>query len=159
MTPAMRAAVRLATACLLCLGVVACGGSSGSSDREQIQHMFASMESAMAQGNYGGACQWLSRREQATFVSGAKRAGLKASDCAGAFSALIKTAGVSKAQLAKAFGGGQAPQIRTLSVKGDRATVTYIAKDNGKPFTETDALVREDGSWKADRTISRHNGG
>ncbi len=156
----MRAALRLATVCLLCLGVVACGGSSsGSSNRQQIQHMFASMESAMAQGNYAGACQWLSRREQTTFVTGAKHAGLSASDCAGAFSALIKTAGVSKAQLAQAFGGGQSPQIKSLSVHGDQATVTYTAKDNGKTFSETDALVREGGTWKADRTISRHNGG
>ena len=159
MTTAMRAALRLTTLLLLCLGVAACGGSSGGgSNRQQIQHMFASMESAMAQGNYAGACQWLSSREQASFVSGAKRAGLKASDCAGAFSALIKTAGVSKAQLAKAFGGGLAPQIKSLSVHGNQATVTYTATDNGKAFTETDSLVRENGSWKADRTISRSNG-
>ena len=34
----------------------------------------------------------------------AKKAGLKASDCAGSLRALITTAGVSKAQLARAFG-------------------------------------------------------
>jgi hypothetical protein len=36
--------------------------------------------------------------------------------------------------------------------------VTYTDKDNGKTFTETDGLVKENGSWRADRTISRHNG-
>jgi hypothetical protein len=160
MTIGMRATLCLATVCLLCLGLVACGGSSGtgSSNRQQIQHMFASMESSMAQGDYAGACNWLSEREQATVVSGAKQAGLSAADCAGAFSALIKTAGVSKAQLTQAFGGGQAPKIQSLSVHGNQATVTYTASDNGKAFTETDSLVREGGSWKADRTISRHNG-
>jgi hypothetical protein len=158
MSAGMRAPVRLGTICLLCLGLVACGGSShNSSNRQQIQHMFASMESAMAHGDYPGACRWLSQREQTKIVSGAKQAGLRASDCAGAFSALIKTAGVSKAQLAQAF-GNSAPKIRSLSVHGDQATVTYTDKDNGKTFTETDALVKENGKWRADRTISRHNG-
>jgi len=160
MTTGMRAALCLAALCLLSLGLAACGGSSSgnSSNRQQIQHLFASMQSAMAQGDYAGACRSLSQREQSTVVSGAKQAGLSASDCAGAFSALIKSAGVSKAELAQAFGGGQAPKISSVSVHGNKATVTYTSTDNGKTFTETDALVKEDGTWKADRTISRHNG-
>ncbi|MBV9606253.1 MAG: hypothetical protein JO027_14150 [Solirubrobacterales bacterium] len=161
MTAGMRAAVRPALTGLLCVGLAACGGSGGgnSSPTQQIQHVFASMQSAMAQGDYASACQSLSQREQATVVSGAKQAGLKASDCAGAFSALIKTAGVTKAQLARAFGGGQAPKIKSVSINGNHAIVTYIATDSGKTFTETDALVKEGGSWKADRTISRRSGG
>lgn len=156
----MRAVAGLLAVGLLCLGLAACGGSGGgkSSNTQQIQHLFASMESAMANGNYAGACDWLSRREQANVVSGAKHAGLSATDCAGAFSALIKTAGVSKAELAKAFGAGQAPKIKSVSVHGNQATVTYTATDNGKTFTETDGLVREGGTWRADRTISRHDG-
>lgn len=157
----MRASLCLASVCLLCLALAACGGSGGSSkssNRQQISHMFVAMQSAMAKGDYTGTCQWLSQHEQAAIVSGAKKAGLNASDCAGAFQALIKTAGVSKAQLAQAFGGGQAPKISSLSVKGNQATVTYTATDSGKKFTETDALVKENGTWKADRTISRHNG-
>ena len=159
MTTGMRA-VCLISVCLLCLGLAACGGSSGggSSNRQQIQQTFASMQSAMAKGDYAGACRWLSQREQAKVVAGAKQAGLNASDCAGAFSALIKSAGVTKAELAQAFGGGQPPKITSVSVHGNQATVTYTSTDNGKTFTETDALVKEDGSWKADRTISRRNG-
>ena len=117
------------------------------------------MQSAMARGDYAGACNWLSRHQQAAIEAGATKTGLKASTCASAFSALINTAGVSRAQLAKAFGGRALPKIRSLSVHGDKATVTYTATDNGQAFTETDGLVRENGTWKADRTISRHNGG
>jgi len=160
MSTGMRATVRLAAVCLLCLGLAACGGSGNSSTastRQQISHMFVAMQSAMARGDYPGACQWLSQRQQSAIVAGAKKAGLKASDCAGAFRALIITAGVSKAELAQAF-GGQAPKISKLSVNGNQATVTYTATDNGKTFTETDGLVKENGTWKADRTISRHNG-
>jgi hypothetical protein len=159
-TGMMRAALCLATVCLLCLGLAACGGSGGSSatsNRQQITHMFVAMQSAMAKGDYAGACQWLSQHQQSTIVAGATKAGLKATDCAGAFRSLISTAGVSKAQLAQAF-GGSAPKIRSLSVKGNQATVTYTATDNGKAFTETDALVKEGGTWRADRTISRRNG-
>ena len=131
MTTGMRATLSPAAVCLLCLGLAACGGSSSSSsNRQQIEHVITSMESAMAKGDY-----------------------------AGAFSALIRTAGVSKAQLAKAFGGGQAPKITSVSVHGNQATITYTATENGKTFTETDGLVREGGTWKADHTISRHNGG
>ncbi len=157
MTSGMRRALCLAA---LCLGLAACGGSggsSGASNRQQITHMFVAMQSAMGKGDYAGACQWLSQRQQTSIVTGAQKAGLKASDCAGAFRSLITTAGVSKAQLAKAF-GGQTPKISSLSVKGNQATVTYTATDNGKAFTETDALVKEDGVWKADHTISRRNG-
>lgn len=160
MSTGMRAAVCLATVCLLCVGLAACGGSSGSSassNRQQISHMFVAMQSAMAKGDYAGACQWLSQRQQTSIVTGAKKAGLKASDCAGAFRSLISTAGVSKSQLAQAF-GGSAPKIRSLSVHGNQATVTYTSSSGGKPFTETDGLVKEGGTWRADRTISRHNG-
>ena len=106
------------------------------------------MQSSMAKGDYAGACKWLSQREQSTVVAGAKQAGLKATDCAGAFLALIKSAGVSKAELAKAFGGSQTPNIKSVSVKGNQATVTYTATDNGQTFTETDGLVKEDGSGR-----------
>jgi hypothetical protein len=153
----MSAAIRIACGCLVCLALVACGGSSASSNKQAITHMFLAMQSAMAKGDYAGACQWFSQRQQSSIVTGAKKAGLKASDCAGAFHALISTAGVSKAQLAQAF-GSSAPKIRSLSVNGNQATVTYTDKDNGKTFTETDALVKENGNWRADRTISRHNG-
>jgi hypothetical protein len=156
----MNAVIRIACGCLLCLALVACGGSSGSSassNKQAIAHMFVAMQSAMAKGDYAGACQWFSRRQQSSIVTGAKKAGLNASDCAGAFRALISTAGVSKAQLAQAF-GSSAPKIRSLKVNGNKATVTYTDKDNGKTFTETDALVKENGNWRADRTISRHNG-
>jgi hypothetical protein len=160
MTTGMRAALCLATVCLLCVGLAACGGSSSSSagsDRQQINHMFVAMQSAMSKGDYAGACSWLSERQQSSIVAGAKKAGLKASDCAGAFRALITTAGVSKAQLAQAF-GSSAPKIRSLSVHGNQATVTFTDQDNGKTFTETDGLVKENGNWRADRTISRHDG-
>lgn len=153
----MNAVIRIACGCLVCLALAACGGSSASSDKQAITHMFVAMQSAMARGDYAGACGWLSEHQQSSIVSGAKKAGLKASDCAGAFRALISTAGVSKAELAQAF-GNSAPKIRTLSVHGNQATVTYSDKDNGKPFTETDALVKQGGVWKADRTISRHDG-
>ena len=159
MIAGMRASLCLATVCVLCLGLAACGGSSGGgSDRQQIQHLFASLESDLAQGNYAGACGWITQREQATIVSAAKQAGLSASDCAGAFTALIKTAGVTMAQVAQAFGGGQAPKIKSLSVHGNQATVSYTAIESGKTTTETDALVKQNGTWKADRAISRSNG-
>ena len=153
----MNAVVRIACACLVCLALAACGGSSASSNKQAITHMFVAMQSAMAKGDYAGACQFFSQRQQSSIVSGAKKAGLKASDCPGAFRALISTAGVSKAQLAQAF-GNSAPKIRSLSVHGNQATVTYTDQDNGKTFTETDGLVKENGDWRADRTISRHNG-
>lgn len=153
----MNAAIRIVCGCLACLALAACGGSSGSSNKQQITHMFVAMQSAMAKGDYAGACQFFSQRQQSSIVSGAKKAGLKASDCPGAFRALISTAGVSKAQLAQAF-GSSAPKIRSLAVHGNQATVTYTDQDNGKTFTETDGLVKENGNWRADRTISRHNG-
>lgn len=159
MLSGMRATLRLATICLLCLGLAACGGSSGGgSDRQQIQQLFDSIESDLAHGNYAGACGAITQREQATLVSAAKQAGLSASDCAGAFTALTKAAGVTPAQIAQAFGGGQAPKIKSLSVHGDQATVTITAIENGKTTTETDALVKQDGAWKADRALSRSGG-
>jgi Putative lumazine-binding len=156
----MSVRLRLVCAGALCAAVAACGGSSssGSSNKQQISHLFSSLESAMAQGNYSAACDNLSQHQQAAIVTGAKQAGLSATTCTAAFQDLIKTAGVSKAQLQQAFGGQTVPNIRSISVHGNQATVTYTATMDGQTFTETDGLVKENGQWKADRTISRHNG-
>lgn len=153
----MHGTFRIVCGLVVCLALAACGGSSASSNKQAVTHMFVAMQSAMAKGDYAGACRWFSHRQQSSIVTGAKNAGLPASDCPGAFRALISTAGVSKAQLAQAFGSG-APKIRSLSVHGNQATVTYTDTDNGKTFTETDGLIKENGGWRADRTISRHNG-
>jgi hypothetical protein len=156
----MSAAGRLACVCLLCVAVAACGGSgaggSSVSNRTQIMNMFSGLESAMAHGHYATACDHFSEREQSQIVAGAKKAGLSSvSTCSDAFGQLIKETGITRAQLAQAFGGDTVPSIKSLSVHGDQATVTYTTAFQGKPYTETDVLVREEGSWRADRTVKR----
>jgi len=153
----MSAAFRILCACLISVAVCACGSSSssGTSDRAQIEHVFVALESSMAKGDYAGACNELSAHQQSVVVSGAAAAGVSASDCSGAFSALIKKAGVSKAQLNQAFGGGGAFKFHSIVIHGNQATVKYTTTTGGKTFTETDALVKQNGAWRADRTISR----
>lgn len=153
----MSAVLRILSACLISLAACACGsgGSSGSSDRAQIEHVFVALESSMAKGDYAGACSQLSSHQEGVVVAGAKAAGLSASDCPGAFAALIKRAGVSKAQLAQAFGGGGGFKFHSVAIHGNQATVRYTTTTGGKTYTETDALVKQGGAWKADRTISR----
>ncbi len=153
----MSAAGRLAFLCLLCGAVAACGGGgSSASNRTQIMNMFSGLESAMAHGHYATACNHFSAHEQSQIVAGAKKAGLSSvSTCSDAFGQLIKETGITRAQLAQAFGGDTVPKIKSLSVHGDQATVTYTTAFQGKPYTETDVLVREDGSWRADRTVKR----
>jgi hypothetical protein len=157
MSVGMSAAVRILCACLISVAVCACGSSSssGSSDRAQIEHVFVALESSMSKGDYAGACNELSSHQQGVVVSGAKQAGLSATDCASAFSALIKKAGVSKAQLSQAFGGGGDFKFHSIVIHGNQATAKYTTTAGGKTFTETDALVKQNGAWKADRTISR----
>ena len=148
----------LACLCLLCLAATACGGSSGTgaSDRTQIVSMFTALDSAMARGDYGAACAHFSQREQSQLVAGAKKAGLRGvSSCSDAFAQLVKETGITRAQLAQTFSGSSVPKIKSLSVHGNQATVTYTNTVQGKPYTETDALVRENGSWRADRTVNR----
>lgn len=160
MADGMSAALRLLCACLIGIAVCACGSSSssGSSDRAQIEHVFVALESSMAKGDYTGACNQLSSRQQSAVVSGAKQVGVTATDCPGAFSALIKKAGVSKAQLAQAFGGGGAFKFHSIVIHGNQATVKYTTTTGGKTFSETDTLVKQNGAWKADRTVSRTGG-
>lgn len=156
MSDGMSAAFRILCACLVSVAVCACGSSSsGTSDRTQIEHVFVALESSMAKGDYSGACNQLSDHQQSVVVSGAKAAGVSASDCAGAFSALIKKAGVSKAQLSQAFGGGGTFKFHSIVIHGNQATAKYTTTTGGKTFTETDSLVKQNGAWKADRTISR----
>jgi hypothetical protein len=154
----MRAAVRLVCACLACSCLAACGGSGGS-DRQQIAGMLNSIDSAMARGDYVTACQHFSQHQQSAIVAGARQAGLKASSCAGALTSLIKATGITRGQLAQSFGGGGAAKLRTVSVHGDQATATYTETIAGRKFTETDALVREGGQWKADRIVKRSASG
>ncbi len=156
----MSAVLRILCACLISVAVCACGSSnsSGASDRAQIEHVFVALESSMAKGDYAGACNQLSSHQETVVVSGAKAAGVSAADCPSAFSALIKKAGVSKAQLAQAFGGGNAFKFHSVVIHGNQATVKYTTTTGGKTITETDTLVKENGAWKADRTISRTGG-
>jgi hypothetical protein len=154
----MRAVIDVVAACLVCAALAACGGSGGSagSDRQQIASMFSSVDKAMANGDYAGACGHFSSHQRATIVAGANRAGLKVTSCAGALTTLIKQTGITRAQLAQTFGGGGAPKVQSVSVRGDQATVTYITSTQGKKYVETDGLVREGGQWKADRIIKRN---
>lgn len=156
----MRTVCGLACVCLLCAAVAGCGGSKGgsssSSQRQGIEQMFTAISSAMARGDYAAACDRLSAREQASIVAGTQKAGFTASTCAGAFTALIKATGLKPAQLAQAFAGSAAaPQIHSITVNGNTATVAYTTTTSGTTFNETDALVRQDGEWKADRIIAR----
>jgi hypothetical protein len=151
----MRAVLWLLCACLLCTALAACGGSGGASNREQITNLFKSVDTAMARGDYATACAHLSARQQAKVVAGAKRAGVNVSSCGDALTALVKLTGISRAQLAHAFGGGSAPHVQSISIHGNQATVTYTTTGSGHTYRETDGLVRENGQWKADQIIKR----
>ncbi len=149
--------LRLVRACLVAAGLAACGGGSSShgSDRQRVANLLSSVDAAMARGDYTAACGYFSGHQQAAIVAAARRPGSSASTCASALSTLIKTTAMSRAQLARAFGGGGAPKVQSVATRGDQATVTYITSVAGHSYTETDGLVREDGQWKADRTIKR----
>lgn len=153
----MNALIRLTCACLACLAIAACGGSGGSggSDRQQITNLYSSVFAAMAHGDYAKACSYFTAREQAKVVAGAQRAGLKASSCAETFTVLAKQAGVTRAQLAQTFGAGHTGKVHSISIHGNNATITFTDSSGGQTYTETDALVRQDGKWKADRIIRR----
>jgi len=151
----MSVRTRLLCACVTCVLLAGCGGSSSSSNQQQIESVFSAVDSAMARGDYAGACSHFSTRQQSNIAAGARKAGLKVTSCAGALTALIKVTGITRAQLAQTFGGAKAPKLRSVSVHGNQATVTFTDSADGHPYTETDALVREDGQWKADRILKR----
>ena len=156
----MSALPRLLCVCLACIALAACGSSSGGSsgsNKQQITNLFTAVDSEMAHGDYTSACQHFSAHQQSNIIAGVKRAGLKASTCPEAMTSLIKATGITRAQLAQAFGGAAAPKVRSISVHGNQATVTFTNSVGGHPYTETDALVREGGQWKADRIIKRTN--
>ena len=156
----MSAATRLTCVCSVCFSLAACGGSGvGGSDRVQIQKMFSSVDAEMAKGDYASACNYFSQRQQSNIATGARKAGLNVNSCAGALTALIKATGITRTQLAQTFGGAATPKLKTVSVHGNRATVTFTDSIGGHPYTETDALVRENGQWRADRIIRRTNNG
>ena len=121
--------------------------------------MFSSVDTEMAHGDYTSACNRFSARQQANIAAGARTAGLNVNSCAGALTALIKQSGITRAQLAQAFGGAATPKLQKVDVHGNQATVTFSDSVGGKAYTETDALVRENGQWKADRIIKRTNAG
>lgn len=153
----MSAATRLFCACLTCALLAGCGGSggSGSSNQQQIQSVFSAVDSAMARGDYTAACSHFSARQEGNIAAGARKAGLNVNSCAGALTALIKATGITRTQLAQTFGGAATPKLKSVSVHGNQATVTFTDSVNGHPYIETDALVREGGEWKADRIIKR----
>jgi hypothetical protein len=161
----MTAIRRFASICLLCAAVAACGGSGGSSassDRQQITNLFDQIYAAITHGDFTTACGYLSQRQQRTVVAGARRGGLNASTCPDAFTALLKATGVTRARLAQAFGAaGIKRKLDSISIHGDHATVTFTETEAGNKTTydETDAVVRENGKWRADRILKRSQTG
>ena len=157
----MRGFAGITCLCLLCVALAACGGSgsSATSDRQQIANVFPTAFAAMARGDYSTACSYFSAGEQAKVVAGAKQAGLKASTCAETFTALIDRYHVTKAQLAQTFTNGRVGMVHSISIHGDKATATFTDTSGGKTYTETDALVREGGKWKADHIVKRSQSG
>jgi len=121
--------------------------------------MFGAVDTEMAKGDYASACNYFSQRQQANIATGARKAGLNVNSCAGALTALIKATGITRGQLAQTFGGAAPPKLKTVNVRGNQATVTFTDSIGGHAYTETDALVRENGQWKADRIIKRTNAG
>ena len=143
---------------LACLALAACGGGGGSSgsDRQQIENVFNGMFSAMQQGDYGRVCGYLSQRQQNSLVSGARQVGVTASSCSDALTSLLKKAGLTRAELARAFGlSATKRKVDSLSVHGQKATVTFTETTGGHTYRETDSLVREGGKWRADRIVKR----
>jgi hypothetical protein len=150
---------RLLCACLVCAVLAGCGSSAGS-NRQQITNLFNRMYTAMTHGDFGTACGYLSERQQSNVVAGARNAGVNVSSCAGALTAILKDAGVTRAQLAQAFGAaGITRRLDSVSVHGDQATVTFTESEHGQSYVETDALVRQGGQWKADRILKRSKAG
>jgi hypothetical protein len=158
----MRSVLGVICVFLASAALAACGGSSGSSggsDRQQISNLFPSAFAAMAHGDYAKACSYFSSREQANVVASAKRVGLNSSSCAGTFTALINKYHVTKAQLAQTFTGNHVGNVHSISIHGNNATATFTETNGGKTYTETDALVREGGQWKADHIVKRSQSG
>jgi hypothetical protein len=155
----VKTALRLSCVSFACLALAACGGS-GTSNRQQITNLFNGMYAAFARGNYGQVCTDMSQRQQDNIVSGARKAGLNVSSCTDAFTTLLKQAGISKGQVAKAFGAsGIQRKLDSVSIRGNQATVTFTETEKGQTSTETDALVREGGQWRADRVLKRSQAG
>jgi hypothetical protein len=151
----IKAAFRLTCVCLSCSVLAACGGSSPS-NRQQIVSLFNGMYTAFAQGDYARVCGYMSERQQGNIVSGARKAGINVSSCSDAFTTILKDAGVTKAQIAQAFGAsGIQRKVDSISVHGNQATVTFTETEKGKTAVETDALVREGGQWRADRILKQ----
>ncbi len=154
-----KTALQLSCVCLGCLVLAACGGAS-TSNRQQIANLFNGMYTAFAQGNYAQVCTDMSERQQDKIVSGARKAGLNVSSCNDAFTTLLKQAGISKAQIAQAFGAsGIQRKLDSVSIHGNQATVTFTETEKGQRSVETDALVRERGQWRADRVLKRSQSG
>jgi hypothetical protein len=155
----MKAVFRVICVCLGCSVLAACGGSS-TSNRQQIESLFNGMYTAFAKGDYTTVCSDLSQRQRNNIVAGARRAGMSVSSCTDAFNALLKQAGISKAQIAQAYGAsGITRKLDSISVHGNQATVTFTESDKGQSSVETDALVREGGQWRADRIVKRSQAG
>ena len=160
----MKVALRLIGIGMACCALAACGGGGGSgssggggsSDRQQIVSLFNGMFTAMEHGDYSRTCGYLSQRQQNNVVSGASQAGVTASSCADALTQLFKKAGITRAQLAQTFGiNGAKRKVDSIKVNGNKATATFTVTTGNETYVETDAFVREGGTWRADRILKR----
>ena len=122
--------------------------------------MFSSVDTEMAKGDYASACYYFSQRQQSNIAAGARKAGLNV-NVVRRRAHRADQGDRDHARPARADVRRREPRRSSSSVvvHGNQATVTFTDSISGHPYTETDALVREDGQWKADRILKRTNTG
>ena len=131
-----------AGAVTLAVALAGCGGSSGPSDKQQIETTLTTYYKAFSRGDSAGACQELSAATRATL----ERAG-RGKGCSQILDAALKRP--DYAAVATKLAGAQVTQV---TVGGDKATAVVVVPgvkvSGGHGARRSVPLIKEHGAWK-----------
>jgi hypothetical protein len=135
--------VRLATTLAAAAALLLAGcGSSGPTDRQQIETSLVTYYKAFGSGDTGGACNELSKETKTQL----EKAG-RGKDCTEILDAALKRP--DYAAIAPKL---KDTRVTKITIAGDKATAVVLVpgvKDNGALGARTTVpLLKEDGAWK-----------
>ena len=136
--------MRRVASALICLAIAGCGGSksaSGHGAEREVRTLVSSYDNAVADGDFGGACEDLTPARRASLLREAQRAAPSATTCAQA----VRLAATDELRAAV-----KSTHVKSIVIKGARARIELVRV--GKPV-ELEA-VRAAGGWKVNEPES-----
>jgi len=132
---------------LAAVAVPGCGGGDEASPEAQVRAVFGEYNAALADGDYGAACERLAPETVAKLDQNAARLGIgTGGGCAATLERVVdRAAAQGEIRLDEV---AETARVKQVTVTGDAAVIEWSAVYDGRRVPISQSARRVDGSWK-----------